>query len=44
MKLVKEDVADGVLLKVIESFLKAGVLEDGAWQEQQGGNSARRGH
>lgn len=37
MKLVKEEVADGGLLKVIESFLKAGVLEDGSWQSSEEG-------
>jgi len=37
MQLVKEDVADGELLKVIESFLKAGVMEDGEWQSSETG-------
>ena len=37
MKLLKEDVADGGVLEVIESFLKAGVLEDGAWQSSEEG-------
>jgi len=37
MKLLKEDVSDGVLLMVIERFLKAGVLEDGVWQSSETG-------
>lgn len=37
MKLVEEDVADGAVLKVIESFLKAGILEQGTWQSSARG-------
>lgn len=37
MRLLGEDVSDGRLLMLIESFLKAGVLEDGVWQGSDDG-------
>lgn len=37
MKLVSEEVADRALLAVIESFLKAGVLEEGQWHSSEEG-------
>lgn len=37
MELLKQDVSDGRLLTLIESFLKAGVLEDGKWQLSEDG-------
>lgn len=32
MQLLGRDVSDGRLLALVESFLKAGVLEDGEWR------------
>lgn len=37
LQLLKEDVSDGRLLELIERFLKAGVLEDGIWQQSDEG-------
>lgn len=37
MSLLAEDVSDGALLRVIESFLKAGVLDDGVWEMSEAG-------
>ena len=37
LQLLKEDVSDGCLLTIIERFLKAGVLEDGAWEKSETG-------
>lgn len=37
MRLLGEDLSDGRLLTLIESFLKAGVLEDGVWQASDDG-------
>ena len=37
MKLLKEDVCDGRVLEIIERFLKAGVLEEGAYESSETG-------
>lgn len=37
MKLLEEDVSDGALLTIIERFLKAGVLEEEAWEMSEAG-------
>lgn len=37
MRLLEDDVSDGRLLALIESFLKAGVLEDGIWRTSDDG-------
>lgn len=37
MEQVRERIADGRVLKLIESFLQAGVLEDGFWSQSQTG-------
>ena len=37
LKLLKEDVSDGRVLEIIERFLKAGVLEEGAYENNETG-------
>ena len=37
MKLLEEDVSDGRVLEIIERFLKAGVLEEGSYEDSETG-------